>query len=50
MDDDYIYTVGMPGIKIKRRNILRAFFIKRGNEALKNSIICGDPTNLYRVF
>lgn len=30
MDDGYIYTVGMHGVKVKIHSILRAFSIKRG--------------------
>lgn len=28
--DDFIYTVGIPGMKVKPQNILRALFIERG--------------------
>lgn len=36
MDDDYNHTVGMPGMNVKRPNILLAFLSKaRANESFR---------------
>lgn len=35
MDDGFIYTVGLPGIKIERHTFYAHFVIEHGNESLK---------------
>lgn len=51
MDNGFIYTVGMSGIKIKKHTFYAHFILSNtGIKVFKNTVICGDSENFYRGF
>lgn len=51
--DDYIYTMGMPCLKAKRHEILRAFLLNAESEkktSFKKYRFIGDPECFYKGF